>query len=667
MTAIVLFLGLKSLLIAAITLGILRLTRSRSAAERSTIAHLGLFALVALPLASLLLPTLPITLPQLAAAPVIDPIILPAEPLPATVITETPAAPVAQELAAPLSQSPSLAEWAAPLARYAYALPAVALLVLTLVALAKLVALRSRAEVMIDPHWLNALGRAQHRMGFKSGTALLTSSELRSPISWGLLRPTIVVNDDALVASDQAEAIIAHELAHVIQLDWAKLMLARIATAVFWFNPLAWVLAREAHQLREEAADDAVLAADIAGTDYAQLLVGIARHENHRLLLGAHGVAPGKNSLRRRVARVLDNAPARGPSGRSWVAGFTAGMMVMAAPLAAVTFGPARAADDEADAAPVQATAAPARSWSTKAGEGPNRISTTTRTSVETHHDTALADAVHALPEPAPLSPGNFVSDDGAWMAAGTPEFAAAMEKFGQAMGERYTQAFAARPARPAPAARPVPPADDFSFNFDIDVPDFQAKFAKAGPASADAALGITDAYRKDIANAGFANPSRGELTQAKAVGLTGDYIRAMRAAGINGTLREYAGAKTIGMDPGYIRSMSAAGVNATIREYSGMRNVGVTASYVRSLREAGLSGSPRDYMAARTVGLTLDYVNALCSLGVEGSLAEYRQMYLLGINSSYVRALHDNGNHITRASRLIELKTHGYRKGEDA
>ena len=75
---------------------------------------------------------------------------------------------------------------------------------------------------------------------------------------------------------------------------------------MFWFNPFVWILAREAHQLREEAADDSVLAADIADTDYAQLLVGVARHECPGLLLGAHGVAPSKSSLARRVARVLD-------------------------------------------------------------------------------------------------------------------------------------------------------------------------------------------------------------------------------------------------------------------------------------------------------------------------------------------------------------------------
>src|SRR3546814_5992348 len=68
------------------------------------------------------------------------------------------------------------------------------------------------------------------------------------------------------------------------------------------------MLARESHQLREEAADDAVLMADIDGPDYATLLVGAARHDNRGALLAAHGVAPGKDSLKRRITRVLDGS-----------------------------------------------------------------------------------------------------------------------------------------------------------------------------------------------------------------------------------------------------------------------------------------------------------------------------------------------------------------------
>src|SRR4029078_4849845 len=147
-----------------------------------------------------------------------------------------------------------------------YAIPAAILLFVTLLALARLIALMARAEVLVDGHWLSALARAQRRMGFKHGTALLTSNELSSPISWGVIRPVILLNTRAVEASSEAEAIIAHELSHVARLDWAKLLLRRVATALFWFNPLVWMLAREAHQLREETADDAVLAADIADT-----------------------------------------------------------------------------------------------------------------------------------------------------------------------------------------------------------------------------------------------------------------------------------------------------------------------------------------------------------------------------------------------------------------
>src|SRR5205085_2975177 len=219
-------------------------------------------------------------------------------------------------------------------------LPPAILLLITLLSLCRLLTLRARAEVLVDGRWLSALAHAQRRMGFKHGTALLTSDDLSSPISWGLMRPVILLNNRAVEAAGEAEAIIAHELAHVARMDWIKLLLARFATALFWFNPFVWMLAREAHQLREETADDTVLAADIPDTDDAQLLVGVARHECPGLLLGAHGVAPSRSSLARRVARVLDGRSVRGPVARSFAVGVFVGAVAVAAPLAALTLTP---------------------------------------------------------------------------------------------------------------------------------------------------------------------------------------------------------------------------------------------------------------------------------------------------------------------------------------
>jgi hypothetical protein len=464
---------------------------------------------------------------------------------------------------------------------YAYAIPAIALLLVTLVALLRLFGLRGRAQVLVDPVWLSALAHAQRRMGFKNGTALLTSSELSSPISWGLMRPVILLNDEALAASGEAEAIIAHELAHVARLDWAKLLLARVATAIFWFNPLAWMLAREAHQLREEAADDAVLGANIADTDYAQLLVGVARHECRGLLLGAHGISPGKGSLKRRVGRVLDTSLARSSGGRSWVAGFAAGMLVMAAPLAALTFAPKaqdRLKDEDvaradaavsttaatAAAAAIAATAGSAKSVQvTQAPEmaelvpvpqvaetpliaGPrlaeNVISAASGARVETHSD------------------GRTVvrSADGATVTTHAPDAQGRRRvviRSASGSTKTYADARAAgaiRAGADACCARNQHGAQNsriVGFNGAGVNPEYLAEIRRAAPhlgrvdredAVAMRALGVTPRYIQDLAAAGFANLDEDDLIGARAIGVDGQYIRSMRAAGVRGSLDDY-------------------------------------------------------------------------------------------------------------------------------
>src|SRR6185503_18759079 len=258
--SVLIAIALKSLLVAGLALGLLALMKHRSAAERSWVAHIGLLALVIMAFAPLALPSWNVQAPNLfGSAPVVEATAQTVAPVAKTVavrLTAPPGAAVHAPAPAPAAQ-PKISVAAA--ASAIYAVPAAILLLITLLALARLIALRARADVLVDGHWLSALARAQRRMGFKHGTALLTSNELASPISWGLMRPVILLNSRAVEASGEAEAIIAHELAHVARMDWAKLLLARLATALFWFTPLVWVLAREAHQLREEAADDEVL------------------------------------------------------------------------------------------------------------------------------------------------------------------------------------------------------------------------------------------------------------------------------------------------------------------------------------------------------------------------------------------------------------------------
>ena len=300
MESLLVELAWKSVVISGGALLLLHLLRRRTAAERSLVAHSGLAATLLLPIAVLLIPAWAVEAPAALPAALASP------PGPVSPMASFPVG-----AGSPAAQT----DWRwADLLAWTYLLPASLLLLATAAAVARLFFLRARASVLVDMPWLSALAHAQRRMGFKHGTALLVSDDLVSPVSWGVMRPIILLDSRAVASPDEAEAIIAHELAHVARLDWAKLLAARLVTALFWFNPLVWKLAAECHQLREEAADDAVLNSKVDGPDYASLLVGAARHENKALLLAAHGVAPGKTSLSRRVARVLDGGLSRAPA-----------------------------------------------------------------------------------------------------------------------------------------------------------------------------------------------------------------------------------------------------------------------------------------------------------------------------------------------------------------
>jgi bla regulator protein BlaR1 len=549
---VLLGIALKSLLIAGLTLGVLAFMKRRSAAERSWVAHIGLLALIIMAFAPLALPSWNVEAPALLGRAETAEAAIPVSPRTVPVVASAPiesarAAPVA--VAAQPSLSPAAAAGAL------YAVPAAILLLVTFLALARLFALQARAEVLVEGHWLSALARAQRRMGFKHGTALLTSNELSSPISWGMMRPVILLNNRAVEASGEAEAILAHELAHVARMDWIKLLLARVTTALFWFNPLVWLLAREAHQLREETADDAVLAADVVDTDYAQLLVGVARHECPGLLLGAHGVAPSKSSLARRVARVLDGRSVRGPGARSFTLGVFVGAVLIAAPLAALTLTPA--------GAPKARIAA----------KGPVSPAPTGIP----HTFIAVSDTPADLPH---IIASGVSTSVATVRAAVDPDEAAA---------EREASIDAAREA--AREAR-----------------------LHAREAVRDAANEVRVELRSEkLSKLDKVQASHiDQIIQLKAAGITPEYVNAMRAAqpGLVVNVSDLAGMRNAGVTPDFVRDLAAAGFrNLSADELTYARASGLTGVYARALANAGMPPNLGDYIQLRAVGVPTNYV----------------------------------------------------------
>jgi hypothetical protein len=133
----------------------------------------------------------------------------------------------------------------------------------------------------------------------------------------------------------EADAILAHEVAHVARRDWPSLILSRLAVALFWFNPLVWRLDREVAQQAEEAADSDA-AARVEPARYAQTLLDWARLEG-RPALPANAIAAGEPGLSRRVRAILDGRVAR-RSGSAWAVAAMVGCAAFAAPVTALEF-----------------------------------------------------------------------------------------------------------------------------------------------------------------------------------------------------------------------------------------------------------------------------------------------------------------------------------------
>jgi beta-lactamase regulating signal transducer with metallopeptidase domain len=143
---------------------------------------------------------------------------------------------------------------------------------------------------------------------------LRLSASQDGPMTWGLVRPVILLPRDAVSwPRERLRAVLLHELAHVRRRDSLSQTLSLIACALYWPNPLIWIGARAMRRDAEIAADDAVIVSGMKPSDYAGELLRLASEfRGHGLAVSRVSMA-GRSSLESRVKSVL--APDRSRTG----------------------------------------------------------------------------------------------------------------------------------------------------------------------------------------------------------------------------------------------------------------------------------------------------------------------------------------------------------------
>ncbi len=180
-------------------------------------------------------------------------------------------------------------------------------MVLLLVSLLKIRMLKSRKDLHINYLWQMRLESLQKVLSIKKKVVLRFGERITGPFTTGWLKPVIYFPLAALnnLSTEQVEAILIHELAHIKRNDYLWNLLQRVMEIVLFFNPVTWVLSSEIKKEREFCCDDMVLSKTDETVMYAKALFLLERdRKGSSLIMAATG--PQKQSLLDRIKRITD-------------------------------------------------------------------------------------------------------------------------------------------------------------------------------------------------------------------------------------------------------------------------------------------------------------------------------------------------------------------------
>lgn len=123
--------------------------------------------------------------------------------------------------------------------------------------------------------WLKRLEILKKSLKITRKVSLHFSDNLLIPFTAGCLKPVILFPVAAIsqLSTDQVEAILLHELAHIKRNDYLLNIFQRVMEIILFFNPVTWMLSRQIRAEREFSCDDLVLRHIPEPMVYARALV----------------------------------------------------------------------------------------------------------------------------------------------------------------------------------------------------------------------------------------------------------------------------------------------------------------------------------------------------------------------------------------------------------
>lgn len=167
--------------------------------------------------------------------------------------------------------------------------------------------LQTRHVQALPAYWQKRLHSLKEELGIQQNVSLLESAQVGVPMVLGYLRPVILMPVGAIntLSTEEVEAILAHELAHIFRNDYLLNIIQSLIEILFYFNPAVWWISSAIRMERENCCDD--IAVKLCGNSltYAKALVGLQELQQRTPSL-VMTFSKGKNQLLNRVRRILN-------------------------------------------------------------------------------------------------------------------------------------------------------------------------------------------------------------------------------------------------------------------------------------------------------------------------------------------------------------------------
>ena len=156
--------------------------------------------------------------------------------------------------------------------------------------------------------WTEKLGKWRAKLDITNKIKLVTGSKTDIPFTAGFLKPVIYfpVTAFSALTTEQAEAILLHELAHIKRNDYLFNLIQKGIEMVMFFNPICWMLGAEIRQEREFCCDDFVVEHTTEPELYARGLLLLEQHRSDAYALSLAATGGKTNTLLERIKRITD-------------------------------------------------------------------------------------------------------------------------------------------------------------------------------------------------------------------------------------------------------------------------------------------------------------------------------------------------------------------------